>query len=331
MNDGLKIKLFVGVLAAMSLSGCAGGAGDGDLPAPLQASCEAERLDHPVAARIKPVSVTVLDRNERRDEPYVVSIAFKSTFNSVFSTQVTDIPEDLAKPRVRLRDGESAALPAAGWPELLDGLDPLSLADLADDCPRMTIFGALMIAFEDDATTDRRMRQLLEGVVPALNEALTVNIANVGFDELADGGETRLSAAADSVTAATRLTGGQKFGTWIRSLLNADDMIGYHLAVGIPVENRIANGLKINGQAGGGNLVFRVPLSTDEATIFGMHCRRDGTCDLMTRRRDANGLVVHDTAQGFSFEVDETQKRVLGVAVGNRLARYRIEAEVSRF
>jgi hypothetical protein len=178
------------------------------------------------------------------DEPYLVTLGFRSKFRTPGSTSVfwsSDLHE-----LGNLDSGDNAGIPASMGTADFPGVQIVSVADLAQQrFPEM--FGAFVLCMESDATPFGAVRDLMEKLRGALHNELV---------RLVEGGQliSNFAAPRDQLEAEAKAQLGQTvrnvmdtlkpslldaIGLWLQSLSDPDDFIGYQVIMFAGVDDTL--------------------------------------------------------------------------------------------
>lgn len=173
------------------------------------------------------------------DEPYIVSIGFRSRFRTANSTSVFwsgVLDDDWAN---GIDDGGSRAIPSGQGEVTFSGVErPTVQQVLTGQFPE--ILGAIVLVFESDATPFSAIRSIVEDVRSALRTELR-RLIEGGALSLTNP-EADIEQAVKNVRAATELTTAEKIGLFLQSWTDPDDIVGIHPIVFAAVQG---NGLPI--------------------------------------------------------------------------------------
>jgi hypothetical protein len=168
----------------------------------------------------------VADAQEERfyedgDEPYFVTIGFRSRFLTPNSTQTFWSGYVNGGYFSGLDDGAVRTLPAFMNGASFSNLNRVSLSN------RPEVIGAITVAIENDWTSDSTIRSMMNDLQTALKPIL-VSLVEQGQINLADPAGS-VSQAVSQLKASFEPSFWQKVGLFLGSYGNPDDVIGYHL------------------------------------------------------------------------------------------------------
>lgn len=179
------------------------------------------------------------------DEPYLVTIGFRSKFRTPGSTRVFwsgDLHE-----LGDLDSGDDVAIPPSmGFVEF-PGVQILN----RDDLLRLNfpeVFGAITIGLESDATPFDLVRDQIERVRGALQGELERLVERGELisdfaappDQITQEVRTKLAGAVQNVINALNMSVGDAILAWLRSFSDPDDFIGFHAFVFAGVDDSLA-------------------------------------------------------------------------------------------
>ena len=179
------------------------------------------------------------------DEPYLVTVGFRSRFRTAGSTQVfwgRDLHEldDLDDA------GDSVGVPASMGELFFPGIQIVSRdALMAGTFPE--VFGAFVIAMESDATPFGEIRDQIDKLKDALHNELArlveggelVSNLLAAPDVIAGEVRANLATAVRNVIGALQVSVWEGLSIWLRSFTDPDDIIGFHAHVFAGVDDSL--------------------------------------------------------------------------------------------
>ncbi|MGB0497472.1 MAG: hypothetical protein ACPGID_03960 [Rubricella sp.] len=308
-----RLLLITGILILVSACGRTA-LERADRPEPWQffeEVCTDPQPTTQVGMRIAPSTLRAIASDESNgDDVYLVMIGFRSTFGEAGSTRVRSFPTPFREVRANLQPGQEAPIPTQSLPPAETGLDQLNIANGFRSCLVTDFFGALIIAIDNDKTSDDRIEPIIERVESALETALVDVIEGTSPNAVTNGAdlESEVEKAAEAVSDAAAIGLGEGIGLFLTSGFNPDDVLGYHLALGFPSDSTVLRAL-VDGQ------LVSLPLSSESTTIFSANCRGAAPCpmavnvtnpitgDPISLRRTAHPMVIRGDTSAV-LEVD---------------------------
>jgi hypothetical protein len=242
---GIVLSGCQGVLIASEpSSGGSGenGAGGSGAGTPPESGCVEGRTSRQTSAQIQPTLIKIVDENETLgvDEPYVITLGFRSEWGKQGSTRVDPLDNTFDKPG-KMDEGETRNLPSDSHAESQGGLVTLELlrAGRTPPCLEHALFGAVLIVLENDGSTDRRVRKILEDLPKSLRDELAGVVEATSPAELrtAEDLNRDIAAAGRRIENAASPSALEALWAAIASGLNPDDLIGSHTVTFLPVDN----------------------------------------------------------------------------------------------
>lgn len=203
------------------------------------------------------------------DEPYIVVMGFRSKFNTPGSTQVfwsQNLDNDWAE---GMEDGDERAIPSQmGKVSFYNVRRPTAAQILAGEKPEL--LGAVVIAMEEDLTSDGTIRDMMNDLRDALRTELErliaggqINLANPGPD---------IDRAVRNVKNSMEPGFWGKVGLFLGSFGDPDDAIGIHFLMFAAVDPSLEGVINLPALPGATMGVLKeqtFPMSTTPIVITG--------------------------------------------------------------